>query len=72
MRGILKTFIQFVLPLLAQLHFNPFDDELFYFDDDNEDEDKVDARSKKRKAKRRCILLLIVLIHTVSIFNLTL
>ena len=44
MRGILKTFIQVVLPLLAQLLFNPFDDELFSFDDDNEDEDKVDAR----------------------------
>ena len=42
MRGKLKIFIQFVLPLLAQLHLNPFDDELFYFDDD---EDKVDARA---------------------------
>ena len=60
MSGILKTFIQFVLPLLAQLHFNPFDDELFSFDDDNEDEDKVAARVTTEGYKKVYIIFLAI------------
>ncbi len=61
MREILKRIILLILPLLSQLHFNPFDEDLFYFDDDDEQEAKIDGRSKKRKVKQRYVLIYIAL-----------
>ena len=64
MRGILKKIILLILPLLSQLYFNPFDEELLIFDNDDDDEAKVGGRSKKRKVKRRYVLPYIALIQS--------